>query len=633
MNWLVSSAPGRSPFDIDGLGRLRFSLFVFVAYWAGAEIAFFIGTLSDKIFAPFWPPNIVLLAALLYAPQRRWQCILAALPAHILSEISVGMPLAQLVVAFVTNCTLAILSAETIKHVLGRPPWFDRFRNAILFVVLVGFLLPAVVALGGAFVPVLGGGSLDRYWEFWLQWCAANVVGSLTLGPIAMILVSDGPRTWPARDHFRQIEAIVLATAIVGTCEFAFHASANLSISGLFPILIYTPVPLLVWSAARFGIKGASFGILLVTTILIWRTLNGEGLFLGGSREHTVFALQLFVVSFAVPTLLLGALIDSGTKNEQKLRNDEDRMELVSAAVDIGFWQFNPNTKSLWASDYCRTMFGIENVEVTPDDFCARVHTDERQLVEMMMVSATSGLDANSAEFRISLPTGQSKWVLGKSHVRRRPDGAFDINGFFRDITALKDSETERELHARELTHLVRVSQVGELSGGLAHELTQPLTAILSNAEAARAMLQAEKPDIAELTNTLDDIIREDTRAGEVIHRLRALLKNGEGHFELIDINELIAATLKLLRSELIARRIKTEIAILNEPTIVSGDPIQLQQVVVNLVMNAIDAVNEVSPYRRHILVKTERVSDTEAEVSVKDNGDGPQWLRPAAGL
>ena len=268
-------------------------------------------------------------------------------------------------------------------------------------------------------------------------------------------------------------------------------------------------------------------------------------------------------------------------------------------------------------------MFGIENVEVTPDDFCARVHTDERQLVEMMMVSATSGLDANSAEFRISLPTGQSKWVLGKSHVRRRPDGAFDINGFFRDITALKDSETERELHARELTHLVRVSQVGELSGGLAHELTQPLTAILSNAEAARAMLQAEKPDIAELTNTLDDIIREDTRAGEVIHRLRALLKNGEGHFELIDINELIAATLKLLRSELIARRIKTEIAILNEPTIVSGDPIQLQQVVVNLVMNAIDAVNEVSPYRRHILVKTERVSDTEAEVSVKDNGMG----------
>jgi C4-dicarboxylate-specific signal transduction histidine kinase len=136
-------------------------------------------------------------------------------------------------------------------------------------------------------------------------------------------------------------------------------------------------------------------------------------------------------------------------------------------------------------------------------------------------------------------------------------------------------------------------------------------------------MLKSEKPDLAEIANALDDIVQEDNRAGDVIARVRALLRTGEASVELIDINELVRDALQLVRTELTSRHIKIEIVLPEEAATVSADPIQLQQVVVNLVMNAIDAVSNVSRHRRHVLVKTECLSDDMIEVTVRDNGTG----------
>src|SRR5689334_2523043 len=102
-----------------------------VAYYLAAEAAFFVGTLSDKIFAPFWPPNIVLLCALLLSPYRRWWLfVLAVFPAHALAEIRVGMGATQLLVAFATNCAMAMANAAALRWVIGGPPWFGSLRNA-----------------------------------------------------------------------------------------------------------------------------------------------------------------------------------------------------------------------------------------------------------------------------------------------------------------------------------------------------------------------------------------------------------------------------------------------------------------------------------------------------------------------
>src|SRR5207253_3750458 len=128
---------------------------VALIYFLGAEAAFYIGTLSDQIFALFWPPNVVLFCALLIAPQRRWWLyIAAAFPAHVIAELGVGMPAPQLLVAFATNCMVALLNAYCIRRLIGGPPWFGTFHAAFVYIAITAGLSPALSALGGAFVPV-----------------------------------------------------------------------------------------------------------------------------------------------------------------------------------------------------------------------------------------------------------------------------------------------------------------------------------------------------------------------------------------------------------------------------------------------------------------------------------------------
>jgi C4-dicarboxylate-specific signal transduction histidine kinase len=168
----------------------------------------------------------------------------------------------------------------------------------------------------------------------------------------------------------------------------------------------------------------------------------------------------------------------------------------------------------------------------------------------------------------------------------------------------------------------MRVSQVGALSGGLAHELTQPLTAILANAQAARTMLSAKTPKLDEIADSLDDIISEDLRAGEVIQRLRTLLKNGKAEVETVNIQALIDSTLRLLNNELISRSVKTKVIASNGLSFVDGDPVQLQQVLLNLVMNALESMMKTDARRRLLTLTSQRLDD-QIEVKVIDRGTG----------
>ncbi len=623
MSWIANSAL-RLPARIGALAHLRLPLFVFVAYWVSAEIALSISPLSKEFFAPFWLSNAALFFALVYAPHRKWVCVLAAIPAHALVATQIRMSVPQLSVALLANCALSILCAETIERTIANAQPFLRLRNVVTVIVFVGFLWPAFAALGGALVPILGDGSYGRFWTYWFQWWTTNTLGVLTLGILAIVVLPEKARAFDSEGGITRLEAIILSVAIAASCEFAFHQNIDLWANEFSLVLIYAPFLLLLRVAVRFGLKGAIGAMLIMSLVMIWRFLNGDMIFLGSTREHSALASILFLIVLAIPVLMLGASVEETARSEQQLRDEEERFEFVAASVDIGLWQFNHYTKSFWTTIHCRTMFAIERVNATSSDFASRIHGEDRHLFEKILQPAVHGT-STSCEFRISLPTGETRWIRAQSCVHRgATEGTDEISGFFRDITAGKEAEAASELQARELAHLGRVSQIGELSGGLAHELTQPLTSILANAEAMKAMLMSGAPDLAaEAANILDDIISEDKRAGDVIHRLRALLKVGDGCFELVDINELLTDTLKLLRGELISHHIRTEVILLKGPVLVSGDPIQLQQVIINLVLNAIDALNNTSLIRRHIVVRTEKLNDNEIQVTVMDNGTG----------
>ena len=304
----------------QAVAQLQGPLVVALAYFLGAQAAFYIGTLSDQIFALFWPPNVVLFCALLIVPQRDWwRYIAAAFPAHAIAELGVGMPWPQLLVAFATNCMVALLNAYAVRRFVGDPPWFGNFRKAYLYIVITAGLGPAVSALGGAFVPILGGGPLADYWIFWSHWYLANALPNLTLGPVFLIWFSDRAqwtRWWPSR---RDIEPIVLAAALVCTC-IAAAAAGRLVTGSLLPAVLFLPLPLVLWSAIRFGERGASGAILIVAVILTWRTLHGRGLFPDADPERSVLALQMFLTGLSIPVLLLGALIDELRRAERTTR-------------------------------------------------------------------------------------------------------------------------------------------------------------------------------------------------------------------------------------------------------------------------------------------------------------------------
>ena len=189
-----------------------------------------------------------------------------------------------------------------------------------------------------------------------------------------------------------------------------------------------------------------------------------------------------------------------------------------------------------------------------------------------------------------------------------------------------REAEAEAALQRQELAHLMRVAVLGELSGSIAHEINQPLTAILSNAQAALHLLEQKSPDLKDIRDALEEIVHEDNRAGEVIHRLRHLLKKGEQKLESVNINDLVRSTTALLHSELIGRETAVGLDLENRLLLVTGDSVQLQQVLLNLVMNAMDAMVSTPLAQRNILISTRGTESGLMEVLVKDRGAG---IRP----
>jgi C4-dicarboxylate-specific signal transduction histidine kinase len=251
------------------------------------------------------------------------------------------------------------------------------------------------------------------------------------------------------------------------------------------------------------------------------------------------------------------------------------------------------------------------------------VHPDDSIAASQALRPAISRAVPVDVEFRAQ-SDADSRWIAARARPIRGADGRpVAMAGAFSDVTSRKVAEAEADMHRQEIAHLMRVSMLGELSGGLAHELTQPLTAILSNAQAGKMLLAKGNKSLSEIGNILDDIISEDERAGEVIHRLRGMLKKGDIKHESIDMNELIASTLRLLHSELIDRRMSVTFENAADLPLTRGDPVQLQQTLLNLLMNAMDAADNVPPARRVISISTATTDDGGVEVHIYDRGTG----------
>jgi len=315
----------------------------------------------------------------------------------------------------------------------------------------------------------------------------------------------------------------------------------------------------------------------------------------------------------------------SAAQTARELRENEARMSLAVGAANLGLWIQDFTRNEVWASDTWRRLFGFASSDsLTFERVLLRVHPEDRELVERVMAEAKAGGGQYEMDFRLLLPNGDVRWIASRGGVECDARGkALTARGVSRDITATKKSEQESRLLRQEIAHAGRVSLMGQLASALAHEISQPLGAILRNAEAADLFTQQASPDLDEIRAILADIRADDKRAGMVIDRMRALLRRNELDARPLAVGEIVADVVGLTQADALARRVKLNTDISERLPQVRGDRVHLQQVLLNLIVNGMDALEGSSRQDRQIDV-TARLNDTQmVEISVSDTGHG----------
>ena len=466
-----------------------------VCYYLGARLGLGFRFQNSQI-GVVWPPNALLLAALVLMPRRRWWMVFAAtaLPHALVMGFSV--PAWRVAWQIVGNSAYAATTVSLLRRFAGFPLHFGSRRQVLVYTV-ASFAMPSLFAFTTpAFVLSLL--HLDSAYTPAAALCRtslSNATAMLLVGPVAVLWGDYGVRRLIARSRRRLTEPALLAAALLAAGVIAFGTGPELA---RFPSLLLWIFPPLLWAAVRFGPLGASTSLLGVAALSGLGTAWQLGPFVVFADADLVLSLQLFWIVLCPPVMLLASVIREREQAEDALRAQRNQ-----------------------------------------------------------------------------------------------------------------------------LAHVTRVATVGELSGALAHELRQPLMSILANAQAGAALLSRERVDLHELRAILEDIAHQDKQAAGVIARLRSFIKAGESHFETLTVDVVVRDALELGRSsvEIWGVAVQTQFA----PGLprVRGDPVQLLQVLLNLIVNACDSMNGIPAGERRLQLQVDRVGRDYVEVSIADCGIG----------
>lgn len=308
------------------------------------------------------------------------------------------------------------------------------------------------------------------------------------------------------------------------------------------------------------------------------------------------------------------------------LSASEERLSLAAEAADAGFWGLDARSGEVWVTSKTRDLFGLApSGDLRLTDFLEQVHPQDRARLKQLIVAALRSKDRFRTEFRVVDPGGHIRWLAGLGRGVGKTEteaGLRTLMGVSVDVTARKAIADQDRRQRAELERLSKIETLSELSASLAHELNQPLAMILTNAEAALALLAQNPPNLSELSDILADIISADRRAADVIRHLRSLLERGETHRDDLLLHDAIQRVLELFGNEIDDQGVDVDLSLTAELPAVRADRILIEQVLLNLLNNACAAVADNPPGERQVSIVT-RVHEDGVLVEVIDNGCG----------
>jgi PAS domain S-box-containing protein len=726
---------------------LMIGLWVFAGYYLGCKIGFAL-TFQPHPVSVLWPPNSIVVAALLLTPVRLWWFVLlAAFPAHLAAQLQSAVPPLMIVCWFISNASEALIGAGLARYVIGGPMRFTSLRRVGVFCLCVVFIGPLLSSFLDAAFVVWNHWGRDGYWELIRIRLSSNAVSALIIVPLIVTWITNGiqPLTTAARSHY--LEACALFVGLLAVSYVALYelrAGADLA-------LLFLPLPFLLWAAVRFGALGASTAISIVGFLAIWSASHGHGPFSRETAEQSALSIEIFLIGVAIPLLFLAALIEERATGEnelresesrfkivadaapvliwmagvdklctffnkpwldftgrsmeqelgngwaegvheddlerclqiytrafdarqpfvmqyrlrrndgeyrwisdqgvprpdpegrfagyigscvdvtelvnkdQALRDSEERMRVTAEAVNLGIWEWDLTKDEIWATNARRALVGWPaSGKIAWNDFMSRLHPDDRDRVQQTIDDAVHSGEDFDSEYRLILPDGIVRWMSTRGSVHFDDAGKpVRLLGISIDITARKKAELEAQRDRAELSHLSRVALMGEMSASIAHELNQPLAGILSNAAAGQRFLDRGNVDQAEIRELLGDIIADGRRASDVVRGIRGMVKKEQIERRSVDLNEVVMDAVRMASPDAVLRSCTLETSLDPNLRAIDGDPVQLQQVLLNLVINAFDAMRDTPPSRRKVVIATQSNGNGTICTSVRDHGVG----------
>jgi two-component system, LuxR family, sensor kinase FixL len=315
---------------------------------------------------------------------------------------------------------------------------------------------------------------------------------------------------------------------------------------------------------------------------------------------------------------------------DESLRESEATISLAAQSADLGLWSRDMPTDKIWATERTRTLYDFPaDAEVTFAQFLASLHPDDRSATEKAIAAAVADRCDYNVVHRVVRADGTQRWITARGRAiygaTRQP---LKMMGASFDVTERRQRALETEGHRQELAHLGRVALMGEMASSLAHELNQPLTAIVTNAAAGQRFVDQGVIDARELHELLLDIALDGERAGKIIRGIREMVRKGKTAREPVDMNRVVKDVVRLTNSDALRNGCVLVTELDDRLPRVEADAVQLQQVLLNLILNAFDAMRGTPPLLRRVVLSTTSLEPTSQATgavctTVRDFGPG----------